>query len=117
MVDNLANQDSGIEFFKDSDLAIGAVLNIFGRAFIITDCDEFTRQYYRDKYNVQDFTPLSLNEPKRTYPKPEPPPYTGWGTEEDSLQSWKSVELKPLNKDYRRYAEKEKFIFTTICNN
>ncbi|ODM96665.1 EF-hand domain-containing family member C2 [Orchesella cincta] len=110
MVDNLADQDSGIEFFKDSDLAIGAVLNIFGRAFILTDCDEFTRQYYRDKYNVQDFTPLTLNEPKRTYPKPVPPPYNGWGTEEDSLQSWKSVELKPLNKDYRKYAEKERDI-------
>lgn len=53
MVDNLADQDSGIEFYKDNDLAIGAVLNIFGRAFIITDCDEFTRQYYKEKYNVR----------------------------------------------------------------
>ena len=49
-----------------------------------------------------------LNEPKPELPCPEPPPYTGWGTEEDSLTSWKSLELKPHVKDMRKAALLEK---------
>lgn len=59
--------------------------------------------------NIDDFTPLEINEPKKMYPKPVPPPYNGWGTEEDSLQSWKSLENKPYVKDYREYARKERY--------
>lgn len=39
-------------FVEDRDLAIGAVLNVYGRAFILTDCDEFTKVYYREKYGI-----------------------------------------------------------------
>jgi hypothetical protein len=53
MVDNLGHQGPDeSEFYKDNDLAIGAVLNIYGRPFILTNCDEFTRQYYRDRYQI-----------------------------------------------------------------
>ena len=58
----------------------------------------------------EDFTPLELNEPKPELPKQPVPPYTGWGTEEDSLVSWKSIEIRPHVKDYRKFAEKEKYI-------
>jgi len=61
-------------------------------------------------YAAEDFTPLVLDEKQEEYPKPEPPPYTGWGTEEDSLQSWRNVELKPFVKDWRKEAEKEKYV-------
>ena len=40
------------EFYKAEDLAIGAVINVYGRAFILTECDEFTKVYYRDKFGI-----------------------------------------------------------------
>lgn len=38
-----------INYYKDCDLMIGEHLNIFGRDVVLTDCDEFTKDYYRKK--------------------------------------------------------------------
>ncbi|NXN56833.1 EFHC2 protein, partial [Rynchops niger] len=40
------------EFYRDSDLKIGAVINVWGRKIILCDCDEFTKEYYRTKYGI-----------------------------------------------------------------
>ncbi|NXE94337.1 EFHC2 protein, partial [Menura novaehollandiae] len=40
------------EFYKDSDLRIGAVINVWGRKILICDCDEFTKEHYRTKYGI-----------------------------------------------------------------
>ena len=41
-----------MEFYKDSDLTLGAVLNVWGRKMLIVDCDNFTKEYYRTKYGI-----------------------------------------------------------------
>ena len=46
------------EFYYENELQIGATLNIFGRAVLLCDCDDFTKTYYNTKYGVQDFTPI-----------------------------------------------------------
>ncbi|KAJ3113843.1 EF-hand domain-containing member C2, partial [Physocladia obscura] len=50
------------EFFSDRDLTIGAVLHLYGRPFVICDCDEFTKSYYREKYGLEQFDPVSLDD-------------------------------------------------------
>ncbi|NXC28868.1 EFHC2 protein, partial [Campylorhamphus procurvoides] len=40
------------EFYKDCDLKIGAIINVWGRKIVICDCDEFTKEYYRKKYGI-----------------------------------------------------------------
>jgi len=40
------------EFYRDSDLKIGAVINVWGRQIMLCDCDEFTKDYYRTKYGI-----------------------------------------------------------------
>jgi len=52
MVDNLGMNGRDVEYYSDKDLLIGATINIYGRAIILTDCDEFTKQYYKEKYEV-----------------------------------------------------------------
>ncbi|KAJ8680578.1 hypothetical protein QAD02_016365 [Eretmocerus hayati] len=76
--------------YRDCDLTIGAQLNIFGRKVIITDLDPFTKEYYRKKYGLDDFTPL--DRPDRPNDKSSRsgryiPPYNGHGSYEDSLSN------------------------------
>ncbi|XP_075583157.1 EF-hand domain-containing family member C2 [Pelecanus crispus] len=96
------------EFYRDSDLKIGAVINVWGRKVILCDCDEFTKEYYRTKYGIEDFTPV----PYKALPPPKAektfPPYTGFGSEEDSLCSCMGLLLKPPQKDFKKFMEKDR---------
>ena len=40
------------DYYHDSDLTIGSVINIWGRKLLICDCDEFTKEYYKSKYGI-----------------------------------------------------------------
>lgn len=40
------------DFYKDCDLTVGGEVNVWGRRVIITDCDDFTKDYYRSKYGI-----------------------------------------------------------------
>ncbi|XP_058714164.1 EF-hand domain-containing family member C2 [Poecile atricapillus] len=97
------------EFYKDSDLKIGAVINVWGRQILLCDCDEFTKEHYRKKYGIVDFTPIEY----KTLPPPKPekiiPPYNGFGSEEDSLSSCMSVVVKAPHKDYRQFLVKDRY--------
>ena len=86
-------------FYTDADLRIGATIAIFGRHMLIHDCDPFTRDHLREKFGVTDFTPIDVSRPAPPAPKREPPPYNGYGDEEDSLGSWKSLDIKPPRRD------------------
>ncbi|XP_042201371.1 EF-hand domain-containing family member C2 [Callorhinchus milii] len=75
------------EMYKDSDLMIGAVINVWGRKVVICDCDEFTKEYYRNKYGIAEFTPIKIKSKEGPKIEKEIAPYTGFGSEEDSLNS------------------------------
>ncbi|XP_042312233.1 EF-hand domain-containing family member C2 isoform X1 [Sceloporus undulatus] len=96
------------EFYKDSDLRIGSAINVWGRKIVLCDCDEFTKEYYRTKYGVQDFTPIPYKAPPP--PKIERifPVYTGFGSEEDSLCSCMGLLPKPPQKDFKKFMEKDR---------
>lgn len=38
--------------YSPGDLSIGAVVNVYGRNVILTDCDPFTKEYYRVTYGL-----------------------------------------------------------------
>ncbi|KAF1646473.1 EF-hand domain-containing family member C2, partial [Aptenodytes patagonicus] len=96
------------EFYRDSDLKIGAVINVWGRKIILCDCDEFTKEYYRTKYGIEDFTPVSYKAPPPPKPEKTFPPYTGFGSEEDSLCSCMGLLPKPPQKDFKKFMEKDR---------
>ncbi|NXC38118.1 EFHC2 protein, partial [Penelope pileata] len=96
------------EFYKDNDLKIGAVINVWGRKIMLCDCDEFTKDYYRTKYGIEDFTPVSYKAPPPPKPEKTFPPYTGFGSEEDSLCSCMGLLLKPPQKDFKKFMEKDR---------
>nr|CAH8833815.1 unnamed protein product [Trichobilharzia regenti] len=94
------------DFYKDYDLTIGATINVYGRKFLICDCDEFTKEYYRIKYGLRDFTPVKPKISDTRIPlKREIPPYNGWGTEEDSLANCQSLLPMPPNRNFKKFLE------------
>ncbi|CAM9629718.1 unnamed protein product [Bubo scandiacus] len=96
------------EFYRDSDLKIGAVINVWGRKIILCDCDEFTKEYYRTKYGIEDFTPVPFKAPPPPKSEKMFPPYTGFGSEEDSLCSCMGLLPKPPQKDFKKFMEKDR---------
>ncbi|KAL5963516.1 EF-hand domain-containing family member C2 [Taenia solium] len=87
------------EYYTDADLTLGAVLNVFGRKFLICDCDEFTKEFYRKKYGIKTFTPVTPPQNDCDYTvKRENPPYNGWGSDEDSLSNCYNLIPRPPKK-------------------
>ncbi|XP_074156905.1 EF-hand domain-containing family member C2 isoform X2 [Sminthopsis crassicaudata] len=109
LLDNCKTGALDQEFYKDKDLKIGAIINIWGRKVLLCDCDEFTKQYYKTKYGIMDFTPIPYKNPP--LPKVERifPPYHGYGSEEDSLCSCLGLMPKPPQKDFKKFMEKDSF--------
>ncbi|XP_023249211.1 EF-hand domain-containing family member C2 [Seriola lalandi dorsalis] len=95
------------EFYKDCDLTVGGEMNVFGRRVIIADCDDFTRDYYRSKYGIEDFTPVQYKASPAPKPQRLVPPYNGFGSEEDSLSSCQGLLPKPPQKDFKKFMAKD----------
>ncbi|XP_054642272.1 EF-hand domain-containing family member C2 isoform X1 [Dunckerocampus dactyliophorus] len=91
------------EFYKDFDLTVGSELNVWGRKVIIADCDDFTKDYYRSKYGIEDFTPVQYKADVAPKPPRPVPPYNGFGSEEDSLSSCQRLLPKPPQKDLHKF--------------
>ncbi|KAJ3192284.1 EF-hand domain-containing protein 1 [Irineochytrium annulatum] len=100
------------------DFRIGSVVNVLGRDFLIRDCDDYTKQFYADNMNVaadsMKAIPLEPEEPRHkvgisltSLPDSELPPYNGYGSVEDSLQSCRYLVLKPPKKDFIKMLENE----------
>nr|CAD7430589.1 unnamed protein product [Timema monikensis] len=121
------------EYYKDSDLTLGAAINVFGRQVMITDCDPFTKEYFRAKYGLgmftspflsplpDDFTaaerPLSADQVQHTKPPPPLlPPYNGFGTYEDSAANCKNMIPVPPNRDFTKFIQKDSFRIVNLSN-
>ncbi|KAK0180026.1 hypothetical protein PV327_005709 [Microctonus hyperodae] len=112
--DSLSTGKPSCEYYKDSDLMIGVILNIFGREVVITDLDSATRDYYRTNYGIEEFKPLKRPDTKPDYHSTtaeknnEPPPYNGFGSYDDSLSNCFSIVPKPSKIDYVKFVEYDK---------
>jgi hypothetical protein len=72
-----------------SDLHIGDTIAVASMKIMLIDADAFTRQFYQEK-SLPLGPPIELEQPVYPEVKSEIPPYNGFGSEEDSLQTCKN---------------------------
>lgn len=55
------------EYYTPMDLKIGESLVIYGRAFLLHDCDSFTKAWYYQNFGLTDFKPIDveIKKPER----------------------------------------------------
>jgi hypothetical protein len=86
-------------FYNWTDFQIGGKIRFAGISILITDADNFTRQYYGNNGTPLGDPILHQQVTKRKY-SIRIPPHNGIGSEEDSLQTCKgSLMPKPPKKD------------------
>eukprot|EP00049_Salpingoeca_infusionum_P018042 m.355473 g.355473 ORF g.355473 m.355473 type:complete len:549 (+) comp17261_c0_seq1:265-1911(+) len=83
------------QYLSPEDLGIGVTINVLGRDLLLHDCDDFTKEFYRRNFGVEDFTPVDLSEPAQPMKAPAPPPHSGFGSHEDSMQSVTALAPRP----------------------
>lgn len=88
---------------------IGRVVNVFGRKMLLVDCDEFTKDFYRNKYGIDNFqqVPYDSGSGLRRVERMNPP-YNGFGSEEDSLASCQKMVPEPPKKDFIKWMSYDK---------
>jgi hypothetical protein len=105
ILDSLKTNAMNVNYYQCSDLMIGRVINVFGRKMLLTDCDEFTKEYNSKKFGINNFDPVATTS---GYGSSEQmnrmnPPYTGFGSEEDSMASCQKMVPEPPKKDFIKW--------------
>lgn len=108
ILDSLKTGAIHIEYYHDSDLTIGSVINAWGRKMMICDCDDFTKEYYKSKYGLQDFSAINYKEGFEGSRAREIPPYNGFGSEEDSMANCLNLIPKPPKRDFVKFMQKDR---------
>eukprot|EP00928_Gymnodinium_smaydae_P024383 TRINITY_DN1973_c0_g4_i1.p1 TRINITY_DN1973_c0_g4~~TRINITY_DN1973_c0_g4_i1.p1 ORF type:complete len:749 (+),score=176.38 TRINITY_DN1973_c0_g4_i1:99-2345(+) len=90
------------EYVHGHDLYVGQHVTLSGYNFFIYDADEFTRQYFRDVLSRELEPPKEVQLPDRAVPRAKTPPYTGYGSWDDSMGSVLHLIPKPPKKDYNK---------------
>lgn len=99
-------------FYSQRDLAIGAVINVMGRCVVLCDCDEYTKEHYRANFGLEDFTPKPYPPEDDvvfdSVPRPELPPYNGYGSHEDSSYNCRTIYPVAPVKDLKQFLRKDR---------
>lgn len=94
--------------YSETDFYIGATIEAFGRSFVIYAADKFTQDFLDNKYGKHNWTAgEGTRPPEYQHTQWTPPPFNGWGDEEDSLGYCKSLHPKPPRKDLVKLLNKE----------
>jgi len=103
------------EFYSAADLQIGSTINVFGRELLLCDSDDFTSEFMERNFGHDTRSNvINLEEGRPEPPLMEIPPYTGFGSEEDSLGSFYSLVPKAPKANWAKYFENDKKILRFV---
>jgi hypothetical protein len=96
------------KFIHWSDIRVRDFVKIYNRNLRVHGCDSSTRAFYEAKGMPQFSDEERDKDVPMAPPELVPPPYTGFGSEEDSLGSCFSLSPKPPKKDYAKMLDNER---------
>ena len=100
---------SADHYYRPTDLRIGETINILNRPMFLFDCDEFTRQWYKQNFGYTDQDMAPIAPPKTEQRKQvtiEIPPPSLIGSDEDTIRNVMSLHPTPPPKDEKKLVEK-----------
>merc|ERR1719261_290937 len=77
---------------------IGDAIYVWGRKVVLYNCDDFTRQFFREYLGVEQGS-IDVSQPPPVHTQLSYPAPTGYGSEEDSLGSVLNIVPKPPKQD------------------
>jgi len=108
--DGAGRDESPHLYVNPADIAVGSTVDVYGRPLRVRAADPWTRAWYAStdaaaEYGVGPQPPnvVEVDVPvaRAAY---VPPPHTGFGSEEDSLASCLTIDVKPRRKDCTQWA-------------
>lgn len=90
------------DYVQVTELRVGQMVNLQGCDFYIYDADEFTRGYFAEELNMPLEEKKDVQLPERAVPRPPTPPYTGFGSWDDSMTSVLALNPKKPKKDFQK---------------
>jgi len=70
--------------------------------FFVYDADEFTREYFKEEMGAELEPRIEVQLPERAVPRAQTPPYTGYGSWDDSMSSVTHLIPKAPHKDFNK---------------
>ncbi|XP_064652605.1 EF-hand domain-containing protein 1-like [Lineus longissimus] len=95
------------EYFTARDFMIGNTVQLYNRRVLIYDWDKFTMAFYHTHFGVTSVDPIDVRTKAEAMAKMELPPYNGYGSIEDSMQSCLSLIPQPPKKDFIKMLEND----------
>merc|ERR1711971_1163989 len=90
------------EFVHGHEFSVGEAVELMGSRFFIYDADEFTRQYFAEVLGRELEPRTDVQLPDRAVPRAVTPPYTGYGSWDDSMSSVINLIPKVPKKDFQK---------------
>jgi len=85
-----------------TDFSIGGDIDLIHHSFQIYDADDFTRAYFKSQLGIELGEKVDVSIQQRSVPKPPTPPYTGYGSWDDSMSSVLHLIPKVPRKDFHK---------------
>ena len=102
------------DYYMPVDIVVGENITIYGRECLIYECDDFTRAWYMQNLGVQQRS-IALRRDAPSVSYNPVPSYNGFGTEEDSMGSVKSLQAKVPKKDMKKMFKQDMHILRFNC--
>jgi len=107
---NFQQSGHGGSHYTVEDFRIGNTINVLSREFLLYECDPFTKDWLIKNMglSIEDFPLINVIEKETPLPEHKIPPWNGFGSDEDSLQSCLALMPKAPKKDVFKLMENDK---------